>query len=207
MMKLVDVPVHTGPMPALDAEPAVRARAMKDSIAFLAEFAEGFDAKIAARLDPGVLAAIDRALPTDWLPGPITRQVVDAVVEELGEQRAPELWCELMHRRLVKSPMLRGLIEVLNRIGGTSPRTFLKALPRGWANAYRDFGQPEILSSEAHHAEVVWRSVPDYLFVHRQHWIAVQGALKGLVKAGGAEGRVALSFDPDAHEVRGDLSW
>ncbi len=180
---------------------------MKDSIAFLAEFEDGFERKIAARLDPAVLEAIDRALPTDWLPGPITRQVVDAVVEEVGEARAPELWSELMQRRLIKSPMLRGLIDVLNRIGGTSPKTFLKALPRGWANAYRDFGEPEIVRSEAREAEVVWRGVPDYLFEHRQHWIAVRGALRGLVKAGGGDGDITLSFDPAAHEVRGHVSW
>lgn len=201
------MPVERSAEPQLDVEPAVRARAMKDSIAFLAEFEEGFERKIAARLDPAVLETIDRALPTDWLPGPITRQVVDAVVEEVGEHRAPELWSELMQRRLIKSPMLRGLIDVLNRIGGTSPKTFLKALPRGWANAYRDFGEPEIVRTEAREAEVVWRGVPDYLFEHRQHWIAVRGALRGLVKAGGGDGDITLSFDPQAHEVRGHVSW
>ena len=197
----------SGAVTLADVEPAVRARAMKDSIEFLAEFEDGFDAKIRARLDPRVWDAIDHALPTDWLPGPITRQVVDAVVEELGPERAPELWSELMHRRLIKAPMLRGLIEVLNRIGGTSPRTFLKALPRGWANAYRDFGVPEIAASSQNGATVIWRDVPDYLFEHRQHWIAVRGALQGLVKAGGAEGQCTLTFVPDAHEVHGELSW
>lgn len=199
--------VDSGTMTLADVEPAVRGRAMKDSIEFLAEFEEGFERRIRARLDPRVWDAIERALPTDWLPGPITRQVVDAVVEELGPERAPELWSELMHRRLIKSPMLRGLIEVLNRIGGTSPRTFLKALPRGWANAYRDFGVPEIASSSSNAATVIWREVPDYLFEHRQHWIAVRGALQGLVKAGGAEGQLQLTFLPESHEVRGELVW
>ena len=180
---------------------------MKDSLEFLDDFRPGFEATIRARVPDESLAAIDDALPTDWIPGPHTRAVIDAVVEELGRDEAPTLWRELVSRKMIRSPLIRGLVQTVSALGGQSPKTLLKALPRGWRNAYRDFGRPKIVSSNRGEMDLVFEGVPAYLFHYRQHWVAIEGVLLGLVKTGGGEGRVSLRFEPEERSVYALVTW
>lgn len=207
--KLIDVGAapESGIFTLPEAVPAVRARAIQESLVFLDEFAEGLAPRVRARMAPESLAIIEGALPMDWLDAPHTREVIDAVIAELGEARAPELWRELMVHRLVQSPLLKGIIGLLNRINGQSPWTMMKALPRGWGNAYRDFGIPSLDRRGPGDVQVTWEAIPDYLFEHRQHWVAIRGVLEGLVMSGGQSGEVTLAFEPDQRVIRAQVRW
>ena len=187
-------------------EPLIRGRAMMELLAHLDEFELGLDAAVRDHVPASDLEVLDKALPTDWIRASHTRPVIDGIVAELRE-RAPELWSSLVTARLFPSPMLRTFVEAVVRIGGLSPTRFLKAMPRGWNNAYKDWCDPKLAGSGSRTATVEFSQVAPYLFEHRQHWIAIEGVLCGLVAAAKEEGRVVMRFFPASKLVRAEVSW
>ena len=175
------------------AEPLIRGRAMIELLAHLDEFEPGLHERVMTRVPPASAEVITQALATDWILASHTRLVIDGIVAELGP-RASWLWASLVQRRLMSSPLLAGLVGVVKRLGGASPQRFLKAVPRGWDNAYKGWCTVRLIAVDTNHAEVVFEQVTSYLFEHRQHWIAIEGVLEGLVRAGGEIATVDLRF-------------
>lgn len=190
-------------------EPWVRGRAMIELGAHLDEFEPGLHAKVWNQLPTESAAVLDGALPTDWILASHTRLVIDGIVDQLGP-RAPVLWSSLVQRRLIASPLMRGLVEVVKRLGGATPQRFLKALPRGWSNAYKGWCEVRLtgpLEGEPSSAEIVFDGVAPYLFEYRQHWIAIEGVLAGLVAAGGEVSTVEMLYAPELARITANVRW
>jgi hypothetical protein len=187
-------------------EPCVRGRALIELLAHMNEFQTGLYAKVRAEVPAGDLAVLDKMRPTDWVPASHSRPVIDGIIRELGP-RATELWVSLVGARLLRTPLLGGFFDMLVRLGGMSPTRFLKSLPRGWGNAYRDWGEPQVTELGERQASVEFIGVAPYLFEHRQHWVAIEGVLIGLVNVANERGEAALSFDPDNARVSASVRW
>ena len=125
---------------------------------------------------------------------------------ELGD-RAPEVWSSLVSKRLFDTPFLGGFFDMLVRLGGVSPKRFLKAFPRGWTNAYKGWGTLEVTRAEDHHVRIEFREVAPYLFEHRQHWLAIRGVLLGIVTLANEEGEVELRYAPEDARVEAIVRW
>ena len=89
----------------------------------------------------------------------------------------------------------------------TATRDFLKSLPRGWGNAYRDWGDPQVTEIGEREATVDFIGVAPYLFEHRQHWVAIEGVLIGLVNVANEKGDAQLSYDPENARVNASVKW
>src|SRR5690606_16365096 len=120
---------------------------------------------------------------------------IDGIIAELGSH-ASELWISLVGARMLRTPLLGGFFDMLVRLGGMSPARFIKSLPRGWGNAYRDWGDPQVSELGEREALVEFTDVSPYLFEHRQHWIAVEGVLIGLVNVANEKGEAELHYQP-----------
>lgn len=179
---------------------------MSELIAHMDEFRPGLQQRMWVHVCPETTEVLQHALPTDWIPAGRTRPVIDSVVSELGDD-ASELWTSLVQARLLGSPLLRGLVHVVQRLGGGSPHRFLKAMPRGWDNAYKGWGQVRLGPTEPRGATVDFDDVAPYLFEHRQHWIAIEGVIRGLVAAGGGQASVHMHFGSDTGRVTARADW
>jgi hypothetical protein len=186
--------------------PRVRGRAMAELVKHLDEYEPGLEAKVRARTPTESMQAIDRALPTDWILASHTRSLIEAIMAELGSD-SPRLWSSLVGRRLFRSPMLRGFIDTIVRLGGLSPVRFLKSLPRGWPAAYKDWCEPQVVTTADRKATVYFRDVAPYLLEHRQHWVAIEGVLMGLVAAAHEQATVTMSYRTDESLVIADVRW
>lgn len=184
----------------------MRGRALIELLAHMNEFQAGLYAKVRSQVPAADLAVLDKMRPTDWVPASHSRPVIDGIVRELGP-RATELWVSLVGARLLRTPLLGGFFDMLVRLGGMSPGRFLKSLPRGWGNAYRDWGEPQVTELVERQACFEFVDVAPYLFEHRQHWVAIEGVLIGLVNVANERGEAALSFDPDNRRVLATVRW
>jgi hypothetical protein len=187
-------------------EPCVRGRALIELLAHMNEFQAGLYDKVRAHVPAADLAVLDNMRPTDWIDASHSRPVIDGIIRELGP-RATELWISLVGARLLRTPLLGGFFDMLVRLGGLTPSRFLKSLPRGWGNAYRDWGEPQVTELGERHVAVEFIRVAPYLFEHRQHWVAVEGALLGLVNVGNEKGEAELSYDPANQRVTATVRW
>jgi hypothetical protein len=193
---------HLRPAP----EPSVRGRAMIELIAHLDELEPALRNRVLTHVSAPTISILERALATDWIRASHTREVIDGVVAELGE-RAPTLWASLVGARLFRSPLLRGFVDTIVRLGGLSPGRFIKAMPRGWKNAYKGWCEPRVAKLDPQRAVVEFLDVAPYLFEHRQHWIAIQGVLEGLVAAAHRNGHAELTFEPARSRITAHVDW
>jgi hypothetical protein len=187
-------------------EPCVRGRALIELLAHMNEFQAGLYAKVREHVPAADLEVLDNMRPTDWVAASHSRPVIDGIIRELGPH-ATELWISLVGSRLLRTPLLGGFFDMLVRLGGMTPSRFLKSLPRGWGNAYRDWGDPQVTELGERQAVVDFVGVAPYLFEHRQHWVAVEGALLGLVHVGNEKGEAELTYDPAKSRVRATVRW
>jgi hypothetical protein len=187
-------------------EPCVRGRALIELLAHMNEFQTGLYAKVRAQVPAADLTVLDKMRPTDWVLASHSRPVIDGIIHELGP-RSTELWVSLVGARLLRTPLLGGFFDMLVRLGGMSPTRFLKSLPRGWGNAYRDWGDPQVTELGERQASVEFTEVAPYLFEHRQHWVAIEGVLIGLVNVANEKGEALLTYEPDKRRVQADVRW
>jgi hypothetical protein len=187
-------------------EPSVRGRALIELLAHMNEFQTGLYAKVRAHVPAADLEVLDKMRPTDWVAASHSRPVIDGIIAELGP-RATELWVSLVGARMLRTPLLGGFFDMLVRLGGMSPARFLKSLPRGWGNAYRDWGEPHVTELGEREALVEFVDVAPYLFEHRQHWVAVEGVLIGLVNVANEKGEAELRYDPANQRVHATVRW
>jgi hypothetical protein len=194
-------------MPATTAvEPCVRGRALIELLAHMNEFQTGLYAKVRSHVPAEDLEVLDKMRPTDWVAASHSRPVIDGIIRELGP-RATELWVSLVGTRMLRTPLLGGFFDMLVRLGGMSPTRFIKSLPRGWGNAYRDWGEPHVTELGEREAAVEFVDVAPYLFEHRQHWVAIEGVLIGLVNVANEKGGAEIHYDPANRRVRATVRW
>ncbi len=179
---------------------------MLELIAHMDEFRPGLEARVWTAVPATSSEVLRHALPTDWIDAHHTRPVIDGVVAELDTE-ASELWASLVQARLLSSPLLRGLVHIVRRLGAASPHRFLKAMPRGWDNAYKGWCHVELIGSERRAVSIEFCDVAPYLCDPLQHWIAIEGVLRGLVAAAGEEGKAELSFTPESSLVSARVEW
>jgi hypothetical protein len=187
-------------------EPCVRGRALIELLAHLNEFQAGLYVRVRSHVPADDLEVLDNMRPTDWVLASHSRPVIDGIVRELGP-RATELWISLTGARLLRTPLLGGFFDMLVRLGGMSPQRFIKSLPRGWGNAYRDWGEPHVTELGEREASVEFTDVAPYLFEHRQHWVAIEGVLVGLVNVANEKGTAEMHYDPVNRRVRATVRW
>jgi hypothetical protein len=194
-------------MPATASiEPCVRGRALIELLAHMDEFQAGLYGKVRAHTPAADLEVLDKMRPTDWVLASHSRPVIDGIIHELGP-RATELWVSLVGTRMLRTPLLGGFFDMLVRLGGMSPSRFIKGLPRGWGNAYRDWGEPHVTELGEREASVEFVDVAPYLFEHRQHWVAIEGVLIGLVNVANEKGEAQLHYEPANRRVRANVHW
>ena len=156
---------------------------------------------------PEALCTIREALPMEWIPASLTRGLIEVIVAALGEERAPHVWRDLVNFTMRHSPVIGPLISVATTVGLAAPWSFAKQIPRGWENTYRGYGIPSVVRDGDDAAIVRWADVPDYLFEHPIHYVAIEGGLVGVVELSGKTCEAAFELDKATARVQARLHW
>ena len=109
----------------------MRARALKDTLQFLGEHRPGLASTMEVDAPPEALCSIREALPMEWIPASLSRGLIEVVVAELGEARAPEVWRDLVNFTMRHSPVI-GPLDLRRHHGGSRrPVELRQADPAG----------------------------------------------------------------------------
>ena len=191
----------------LGRRPSVRARALKETLAFLDEYRPELARMVEVDAPSDTLCAIREALPVDWISAHLTRGLIEVIVDELGETDGINVWRDLVTYRLRHSSVIGPLISLATTVGFAAPWSFAKQVPRGWDNTYKDYGSPTVSRDGTQAALFRWCDVPEYLFEHPIHYIAIRGALIGVIELSGQRAESNLEFSPDKREVTASIRW
>ena len=143
----------------------------------------------------------------DWISAHLSRGLIEVIVEELGEVDGIGVWRDLVTYRLRHSSVIGSLISIATTVGFGAPWSFAKQVPRGWDNTYKDYGSPSVSREGSHAAIFRWHDVPAYLFDHPIHYVAIRGALVGVIELSGQQARSQLEFDRDEGGVTVSVGW
>ncbi len=192
---------------AAGQRPSVRARALKETLAFLDEYRPELARMVEVDAPSDTLCAIREALPVDWISAELSRGLIEVIVDELGAHDGLNVWRDLVTYRLRHSSVIGPLISLATTVGFAAPWSFAKQVPRGWENTYKDYGSPRVSRDGAQAVEFRWCEVPDYLFENPIHYVAIQGALIGVIELSGQQAESQIEFARDIRQVSASVRW
>lgn len=176
-------------------QPAARASAARDNVAYTDVFRPGALAEIRSIIPDDALHAIDNTAGASWLDFEYDHWLMDATMQVLGRQDAIRCWRRSV-TKLVERPLLRSFVEGGLRMFGAKPGKLLKLVPRGWTLAYRDFCVPVFELIEPGRAELRFEDVAPQAFQAPGYLYCWHGLCQGIFDLEKPkDGSVEFAFD------------
>jgi hypothetical protein len=147
----------------MSRQPAARASAARDNVAYTDVYRPGALAEIRALIPDDVLDTIDHLPGASWLDFEYDHWLMDATMQVLGQEDAIRCWRKSL-TKLIERPLLRSFVEGGLRIFGARPGKLLKLVPKGWSLAYRDFCVPVFELLEPGRAELRFEDIAPQAF-------------------------------------------
>jgi hypothetical protein len=119
-------------------QPAVRVSNARDSFDFLARAYPAVHRHLEATLPAEVLDRMKLAPRTDWIPVELDGQYLDTVHAFMGYEPMKAAYRRFVTESLVRSPTMRGFFDGVVRVFGVGVGAFLRVLPSGLKQSYRD---------------------------------------------------------------------
>lgn len=187
--------------------PRVRVRSSARFLEYLDEFEVGLSDRVKHAMPQDAVDALLTSPPTAWLPVSQTRHLSETLMREVGEAECLRMYRVYIRNDLVKTPVIRGLLEATIRLFGISPIPFLRGMIRGWSQLYRDFGELELAEHQDTHAVMVLRDAPAEVLQCRGYLLSLRAGILGLLDIARVDGAVEMSVNEAAREVRYHASW
>jgi hypothetical protein len=149
------------------------------------------------------LQLIDAAQRSDWLPLEETSSFVDAVVSELGPDDAEDFFRRLTLERLVKTPVLRPIVQGVLRIFGASVGAVARGFPAGFGQSYRDVCDLRV-DAEGDAVTLVFDDPADEIFEH-DYPLIYRGVFLSFFDIAGVEPDLDFRVDKAARRITATL--
>ncbi len=184
-------------------QPGFRVSNAQDFFDFLRRHEPEAADRVLAAIPDAMREFLEHGARTGWIPLELDGAFVDQVVAELGEERAREQWRAFTASQLTKLPMMRALVDGLIRVFGLSVGTFIRLMPHGWKQSYRDMCHLHIDRSSGE-ARVTLGDFAPGVLDHRYD-VLFHGVFLGLFDLANAEPR--LDYSVGSEEIRAVFSW
>lgn len=171
---------------ALSGEPGVAARNAQDLWTFLEVFRPGLQARVRERLPHATLETLDGTIRTAWIKLDLDRHFVDAIITELGEEGAAELWRSFT-RRFLANPFVRPFFEATKRLLGLSILSVARQSPRMWDASFRNAGEMTAIEQDDDSVVLLLTDLHPWLMDHEGYMIAIPSMYRGLYDILGRE--------------------
>lgn len=100
--------------------PAVRASAVRDTLAFLDKFHPGSRQRVLSRVPAESRRVIEETSRLSWVAVEHDHWTIDAMVELFGRERAIRCWADSVSS-LVEQPLLRTFVSGMLKLVGNDP--------------------------------------------------------------------------------------
>jgi hypothetical protein len=186
-------------------EPLVRARHLKSVLAEVDRQPQR--QAIRDRIGPAVLADIEEATGTDWLPVVYDVAMANALELVLGREGLATFNRALMLQSL-RGPLLRALVELATRMLGLDAGAWASWIPRGWPLMFQGFGRWTVVRHGEGEVTLTLTGLPPVCSADAVWPRSVASTLSGILPAVGAAGTVTLdSADPATGTLVYTMRW
>ncbi|NOU30287.1 MAG: hypothetical protein HOO96_20485 [Polyangiaceae bacterium] len=186
--------------------PAVRASAVRDTLAFLDKFEPGARERVLARVPAASRDLIENTARSYWVPIEHDHYTVDAMVAMWGVERSIQCWRGAM-ANLVERPLLKSFVSGMVGLFGSDPRRVLGLLPRGWPLVYRDMTLPRVAESRPGRLVIAFEDAPELLRVHSNYFHSFHGACLGIADIARLDGQVDFAVTRQRTAATATFSW
>ena len=187
------------------SEPLVRARHLKSVLAAVDRQPRRLELR--ARIGPTLVAAIEEATGTDWLPIGHDVAMAGALEAILGVEGLATFNREMMQQSL-RGPLLRSLVELATHFLGLDAGAWASWVPRGWVLMFQGFGRWTIVRRGEGEVTLTLAELPPVCATDPVWPRSVASTLSGVLPAVGATGTVELeSVDPPMGTAVYTMRW
>jgi hypothetical protein len=187
--------------------PAVRASAVRDTLAFLDKFEPGSRSKVMARVPAASRENIESAPRSSWISIDDDHFTIDAIVDLFGRERAIQFWRDAL-AHLVEGPLLGSFVSGMVRVFGRDPARVVALFPKGWPLVYRDVCMPRLVSSADHRPVIRFENIAPEVRTHYRNYLhSWHGACQGFAHIARVQGRVEFTVSPDGYVAEAKFSW
>jgi hypothetical protein len=160
---------------------AVRASAVKDTLAFLDRFEPGAQQRVLARIPAPVQVRIHDTPRSGWVSLDDDHYSVDAIVELFGDTRAVQFW-QASVMNLIERPLLKTFVSGMMRVLGNDPGRIIGLIPKGWSLVYRDLCRPVLDASREDAPAILFEQVAPDVRKYSNYFHCWHGACAGFAQ-------------------------
>ena len=187
-------------------EPAYRASLIQAQKRAMLVLPQGLGERIAERVGPDALAAIDEAGGTDWLPVELTNKLGQALYDEAGDEGSREFWRRFagtLSSMSLFDTMVKGVLKLVG-----TPEGLLQLIPRAYALTSRGLGTFDLTVDPDENRATL--SVTDLPKVSQTKpvIVSIQASCLGVLDMVGVDGEVGVDdFRVDEGAINYIVLW
>jgi hypothetical protein len=190
----------------VETEPAVRASAVRDSLAFLDKFQQGACAQVLACVPAQSREAIETTPRSGWISIHDDHHTIDAIVALFGRARALEYWRQSLIS-LTDKPLLKNFVDGMVIVMGRHPATIVSLFVKGWSLAYRDLCEPRVIECASGNPGIRFDNVTPHLREYYRYFLSWEGTCQGFAHLARVRGHVEFRVAPDSTWAEAEFSW
>lgn len=173
------------------SEPAVRASAVRDTLAFLDKFHPGSQARVMALVPEASRTVIEETSRLSWISIAHDHWTIDGMIEVFGRDRAIRCWADSV-TNLVEQPLLRTFVSGMLALDGNDPARVIALIPKGWSMVYRDMCTPSFSLDVQGRPVIAFDDIDPLVRIHDNYIASWHGACLGMARLARVSARVDL---------------
>jgi hypothetical protein len=186
--------------------PAVRASAVRDTLAFLDKFEPGSRLRVMQRVPAVSREIIETAPASSWISLEHDHWTVDAMVELFGVERAVRCWRDSV-ADLVDRPLLRNFVSGMVKVLGRSPTSVVRLFAKGWPLVYQDMCEPELIATPDGQPTIRFSKIAAEVRRYNNYLHSWNGACQGFAHVAKVKGSVRFEVAPDFSQAEAKFFW
>lgn len=188
------------------AQPAVRASAARDSLAFLDKFLPGSRSRVEAMIPAESLRVIQETSRLSWIPLVHDHWIVDGIVSVFGRERAVRCWADSVTSQ-VDQPLLRTFVSGMLGIVGNDPARVVALIPKGWSMIWRDMCTPRFTIDDAGRPVIHFDNIDPQVRAYDNYLCSWHGSCLGFARLTRLPVNVDFQIDPDASHASATFNF
>ena len=190
----------------MDASPAIRASAVRDTLAFLDKFEPGTRAKVMALVPDESREVIESTPRSAWIGVEHDHYTIDAIIHILGRRRAITCWRDAV-ADLVHKPLLKAFVSGMLTVVGRDPERVVGLFVKAWPLVYRGLCEPRLTTHDGGPPTIRFDRLAPEMRLHRNYFDSWDGVCQGFAHLAQVQGFVHFSIAQDVTWAEARFSW
>jgi hypothetical protein len=190
----------------LAGNPAIRASAVRDTLAFLDTFEPSSLRRVMERVPAASREIIEGTPGSSWISIEHDHWAVDAIIEEFGTERAIECWRDSVPA-LVDRPLLRNFVYGMISVLGRSPISVVRLFTKGWPLVYQDLCEPKVIACADGQPTIRFENIAPEVRRYPNYLHSWHGACQGFAHVARVKGDVRFEVSPDFSWAEAKFFW